>query len=109
MIKVYRDWIRAYAPLGSKLISLNGSQDTSLAGGDERGKTYFSGFITLALYETKEITFKYSIPGTTMKDNVYNLYIQKQSGIDIEKHTVTVNGKTQEFDIKKDRKGSITL
>ena len=109
LIKVYRDWIRVYAPAGSKLISLTGSQDTSLAGGDERGKTYFSGFITLAPYETKEVTFKYSIPGTALRDNVYNLYIEKQPGIDTEKHTVTVNGKTQEFELKKDKKVSITL
>ena len=109
LIKVYRDWIRVYAPADSKLISLSGSEDTSLPGGDERGKTYFSGFITLAPYETKEVTFKYSIPGTSIKDNIYNLYIEKQPGIDTEKHTVTVNGKTQEFELKKDKKVSITL
>lgn len=95
-IQIYQDWVRLYVPLGSELVSVEGSQDES-GTGEENNKTYFHGYITLNQGETKELTFKYYLPdGVVGTDGTYNLYLQKQSGIDKEKHFVTVNGNTTE-------------
>jgi len=51
--------------------------------------------------ESKEITFKYYIPSGVVGDT-YKLNIQKQSGIDREKHTVIYGGDTKEIELEKD-------
>ncbi|MCA9308558.1 MAG: DUF4012 domain-containing protein [Patescibacteria group bacterium] len=100
-VKRFRDWVRVYVPQGSELISVEGSEDTT-GEGSERNKTYFHGFVTLGPDETKSITFKYYLPNAVVKNNEYSLYIQKQSGIDVEKHHVVVNGKTTDIELKWD-------
>lgn len=100
-IKRFRDWVRVYTPLGSELIDVTGSEDVS-GKGEERNKTYFHGFITLGPGETKEITFKYYLPNNVIKNDEYNLYLQKQISIDSEVHNVVVNGETETIDLKWD-------
>jgi hypothetical protein len=104
----YQDWVRLYVPLGSELISVEGSDDVT-GTGVERNKTYFHGYITVAPGATKELTFKYYLPANTVTDGEYKLYIQKQSGIESETHNVTVNGKTETFEIDMDQEITITL
>ncbi len=109
LVKTYRDWVRLYVPLGSKLMSVDGSDDNELGSKEERGKVYFSGHVTLNPNETKELVFKYYLPDGVVKDDVYELYIQKQPGTDADTHKVIVNGKTEVFELKTDRKYSTTL
>ena len=102
-VKRFRDWVRVYAPVGSQLISVEGSENESLNLSDqERNKVWFSAYVELGPGETKEITIKYSIPAPLVDEKAYNLTIQKQGGIDSENHIVKFNGKTQEVDLTKD-------
>lgn len=91
-IKQFKDWVRVYAPIGSEFISVDGSEDGTMTD-QENNRVWYSGFLTLQPGETKEITFKYYIPSNVVGDKQYDLYIQKQAGINGEKHTVTYNGK----------------
>lgn len=107
-IKRFKDWVRVYTPTGSELISVDGSEDTTTQD-TERNKTYFSGYVELGPNETKELTFKYYVPSSVVNNNVYKLYIQKQSGIVSEIHTVTINGKTETIDLKTDYQYTTTI
>ncbi len=104
----YQDWVRLYAPAGSELISVDGSEDPA-SQGEERGKNWFGGYVTVAPGESKTVTFKYYLPEGAVGTDDYNLYIQKQSGINSEKHTVTVSGKTTEIDLTMDEKVEMPL
>lgn len=109
-IQIYQDWVRLYVPAGSELISVEGSADPS--GTEEvldRGKTMFHGYITLNQGETKDIVFKYYLPNNLIKDDKYSLYLQKQSGIDREKHFVIVNGTKTEVELSTDETFTTTL
>lgn len=92
--KRFQDWMRLYVPLGSELISLEGSQDEA-GTGEERNKTVFDGFIALGPNETKTMTFKYYLPDGVVGENTYSLYVQKQPGINEEVYNVVVKGRKQ--------------
>ncbi len=100
-VKGFKDWVRVYAPAGSQFVSVDGSSDGTTTD-QELNKTYFTGFMELAPNETRSMTFKYYLPSGKVNGDTYSLAIQKQAGIDVETHTVTVNGKTQEVKLDKD-------
>ena len=83
-----------YVPEDAEFVSLTGNEDSTLFQGKERGKVYFGGFLTLVPNETKEVEFKYYLPGSYVKNKQYNLYIQKQSGVNEEKYNFNVFGTT---------------
>lgn len=108
--KRFRDWVRVYAPVGSTLVSIDGSEDPTLNLTDqERNKIWFSAYLELGPGESKEVTFKYYLPADVKIEGVYNLSIQKQAGIDSEKHIVIYGNKKQEIDLSKDTKVTIQL
>ncbi|MBW6441302.1 DUF4012 domain-containing protein [Patescibacteria group bacterium] len=103
LVKRFRDWVRVYTPLGTELISVEGSENDSLNLTDEeRNKVWYSGYLELGPGESKEITFKYYLPDEFVDPSNYILNIQKQSGIEREKHTVIFEGDTKEIDLFKD-------
>lgn len=106
--KMYKDYIRLYVPKGSTLISVTGSEDGD-GTGEELNKTYFHGFVTLGPDQTKEITFKYSLPDGVVKNGQYKLYIQKQAGMDEERYNVIVNGVKTSLDLDTDYKYSTKM
>lgn len=109
-IQIYQDWVRLYVPLGSELISVEGSQDATNQSGEERNKTYFSGYVAFNQGEPKELTFKYYLPeGIIGEDGKYSLYLQKQSGIDTEQHYVNVNGQTTPVELILDETFETTI
>src|SRR3989344_4770103 len=107
-VKRFKDWLRVYTPLGSELISVDGSEDGS-GSESERNKTYFWGYVELGPGESKEMTFKYVLPDNVVKENVYNLYLQKQAGVREETHRITINGKTESVDLKTDKLLKLSL
>ena len=107
-VKMFRDWVRVYAPLNSQLIGVTGSAGEGNTD-QERNKTYFTGYVEMAPTESKELVFKYNIPDSAIKNGVYNLYLQKQPGTNGETHKVTVNGKTEMIELIKDIKYSTKL
>ncbi len=106
--KRFQDWMRLYVPAGSEIISLEGSMDP-VGEGEERGKTYFHGFTGLGPNETTTMKFKYYLPDGVVTGDTYNLYIQKQAGIDMETHTVIVNGTRETIELDMDKKVSLPL
>lgn len=47
-VKRFRDWVRVYTPVGSELISVDGSEDQTLNLSDqERNKVWFSAYVEL--------------------------------------------------------------
>lgn len=104
LVKVYRDWVRVYAPAGSELVSLDGSDaKTESDLGEERGKVYFAGHITLNPGQTTAIKFKYELPENIVKNRMYSIYIEKQPGTLMDVHTVTFGGKTQNVNLLTDK------
>ena len=66
----FRDWVRVYTPIGTELIGVEGSEDTSEIGtgaGEERGKVYYHAYVELGPGEKKEMTFKYYLPNLIKK------------------------------------------
>ncbi len=106
--KRFKDWVRVLTPLGSEFISVDGSEDGTEKG-EVRGKTYFTGYVELGPDESKEMTFKYYLPATTVEGDKYMLTIQKQPGIDKELHRVTVNGKTVDYMLSTDKEITVSL
>lgn len=87
-----RNWVRLYVPKGSKLVDFKGSiKETRTY--DELGKTVFEGFLTVAPEGKSKISVKYTLPSSIKKED-YKLFIQKQAGIEDQKLTVSVDGKT---------------
>jgi hypothetical protein len=107
-VKRFKDWVRVYAPLSSQFISVDGSEDGTETD-QERNRTYFTGYIELGPGESKSMTFKYILPDTVVTGDVYTLMLQKQPGIDSEVHTIQVNGKTQDINLKTDTRVNIRL
>lgn len=105
----YRDYLRLYVPKGSRLISVEGSDNDDVGSADELNKTYFHGYIVLPPGGVKEITFKYILPQGTINGNDYKLYIQKQPGQHKENYEIVVNGKSAILAIDSDYKYSIPL
>ncbi len=98
---IYRDWIRVFVPLGSKLISSTGSE-TDIVTYDDLGKTVFEGFFTLRPLGTSQIEVEYELPFKASDD--YKILIQKQSGKGPVPHIINVDGKKKEsFDLSGDQ------
>lgn len=103
LVKRFRDWVRVYTPIGSELISVVGSENEALNITDqERDKVWYSGYVELGPGESKEVTFKYYVPSEVIGEGEYQILIQKQSGIEKEKHTVVYGGESKEIELIKD-------
>jgi len=83
----YRSYTRVYAPLGSKLISLSGldesQADISTATDAILNKTVFGFFLTVEPGDSREINLVYSLPdnlNSALSSGRYQLLVQKQSG-----------------------------
>ena len=87
-----RNWVRLYVPKGSKLIDFKGSTKKTRTY-DELGKTVFEGFLTVVPQGKSKIVINYTLPSSIKKED-YKLFIQKQPGIEDQKLTVGVDGKT---------------
>ena len=93
-----RNWVRVYAPAGSKLVESKGSQSpkdnkpATMTSYDSLGKTVFEGFLIVNPLGAArlEVTYKSPVKST---DGKYHLLIQKQSGTDGQEWTVRLGGK----------------
>jgi len=75
--------------------------------GEELGKTYFDGFYELRPQSQVKIELSYTIPYKPSGE--YKLFIQKQPGTKSSQHSLTVNGKTETFELKKDNEKKVGL
>lgn len=83
----YRTYTRIYAPLGSKLISLSGlnesQADLTTTDDTDLNKTVFGFFLSVEPGSSQEISLIYSLPASldsSLSNGSYQLLVQKQSG-----------------------------
>ena len=97
---VYRDYVRLLVPKGSKLLSVVGSEVKEQVS-EDLDKTVFEAFFTMRPESQSKIVFKYELPPLDL--STYKLLIQKQPGLPIVKHTITLNGNQIEVDVNEDK------
>lgn len=95
----YRDWVRIYVPLGSKLLSVTGSELKEVVS-EDLDKTVFEAFFTMRPESSSKLIFKYELPKLELRP--YRILIQKQPGLPIVKHTIIFNGKPTTIDLNSD-------
>lgn len=103
-----RNWVRVYAPAGSKLTESRGAQSpkdnkpVDMATYDSLGKTVFEGFLIVNPLGTARLDLTYTSP-VKSDDGKYRLLIQKQPGTDGDEYTITLGGKERKkFDLVTD-------
>lgn len=87
---IYRDWIRIYVPIGSKLVKTEGIELTET---EDLGKTVFEGFFELRPEGALKMEIEYSSP--VKVNGQYKLLIQKQGGLEGHSYEVEAFGKRQ--------------
>jgi len=105
---VLRDWIRIYAPKGSKLVDSKGSE-VKMTSYEELGKTVFEGFLTVRPLGAATFTLSYTLP-FKVKDGALPLMIQKQPGTHGNEYTIKVKGQQiEKFPLLTDKEINIKL
>jgi len=88
----YRTYTRVYVPQGSRLVKATGFTEGDVSTGEEFGKTYFGGFLSVEPGQIGELSFAYELPQTILvnmqKYKNYRLIIQKQPGRQVNKLAV---------------------
>jgi hypothetical protein len=104
----YRDYVRIYVPLGSKLLSSSGSLH-SVTTFEDLGKTVFAGYIACDPLQKASFVVKYQLPFEVKKGQALQMLIQKQPGTDGNLYKIIVEGKMmEEFGLVADRELKIT-
>lgn len=88
----YLDYARVFVPKGSKLIKIDGSTE-SIAEGDDRNFHWFGAFVEVLPGKSAALSFTYQLPATVqeqIKNNQYNLQVQKQLGTASDKLTLNL-------------------
>ncbi len=103
---VLPNWVRVYVPRGSELIDFTGVEE-KVDPYEELDKTVFAGYFRLRPQGVSKVSLTYKIPVKAEKD--YKLLIQKQPGTDGPLHLIDVNGRIEEFTLKRDKELIIKL
>ncbi len=98
---ILHDWNRIYLPKGSKLISSNGFLEQPIVY-DENDFTVIDGVFKLEPKGMTKLSLEVKVP-VSIKNDLYNLYIYKQPGIDKISYFLDVNGDQNKFDILTDK------
>lgn len=97
MANDYVDYVRIYVPEGAWLESYPGLNSPRF--GKEFGKKYFGFLVKVPLGQSKTFEFNYNLP-KELKDQPYNLKIQKQAGINdvpVSIHAVGADGARKDY------------
>lgn len=93
--RCYFDYVRVYAPTGSKLVEVTGVEPDSVeVQRGERRTQVFTGFFVLPPQEQNVVTFTYRLPAT-LTPETYRLILQRQSGTQPLPVTITIDGLVQ--------------
>ncbi len=105
---IYRDYLRVYLPIGAIIEEVKGFENKSRTF-EDLGHTVVDGYFTVVPQGLAKIQVRYKVPGEFKKNKLYQSLIQKQPGTDAIPYKVTINGKTQEFDLLEDKQISAQL
>lgn len=89
---INRDYVRFYAPLGSKLVSSKGSEDT-VNTIEDLGKTVFEAFIQVRPQNSRKLEMEFTSP--YQPKGQYKILIQKQPGAKDFRYIIKINGSTK--------------
>jgi hypothetical protein len=90
--RCYFDYVRVYAPGGSRLLDVSGiDPQTVTSGAGEQGTEVFGGYFVLPPGEVKTLAFVYRLP-EGLRRGEYRLRVQRQAGTDPLPVQVTVAG-----------------
>ena len=94
----YRDYVRVFVPVGSRLIKVTGSMEADKSSkqgmidqGIENGRQWFGSYISIEPGRTAELSFQYYLSEnivSDIKNGEYNLLVQKQIGTNNNKLTL---------------------
>lgn len=105
---VLRNFVRVYVPSGSTLVEALGFEDGTVKTSQDLDKTVFEGFFKMEPQSQAKIIITYKLP-STVTGKTYSLLIQKQPGSKSIPYTLSLNGRTQEFDLTSDKELIIKL
>ncbi len=95
-----RNWVRVYAPAGSKLVKSLGTQNplnsaaSTMTTYDDLGKTVFEGFLIINPLGSAKLQLTYTSP-VKSADGKYHLLLQKQPGTQGDQVILKLNGSEQ--------------
>jgi hypothetical protein len=93
MTRDYLSYLRVYLPIGAWFVS--GKNFDNPRFGEDLGKKYFGSLVSVPLGTSKTVEIRYLFP-INLKNKLYKLKIQKQSGVkDIPYVVNTVNGEIE--------------
>lgn len=98
----YKDFVRLYAPVGSKLVRIEGASQ-EWGSWEELGKTVFGAFFTVWPQAEHTLTFIYDLPIGLVGEKEYKLLVQKQAATNIGLVTVKIGATMESSDLKEDR------
>lgn len=99
---VGRNYVRVYVPQGSELLTWEGGdQWNGVSIFEQLGYTVFDNFVLLPPLEERTLVFEYKLPSSITLDN-YNLFIQKQPGLDTAEYEIILDEEAYKFELKKD-------
>jgi len=100
MTSDYYDYLRVYAPKGSWLSESKSVSETTYK--EEYNKKVFAFILNAPLAKTTVVELRYTLP-ENIKNNPYELLIQKQSGsgiVPVKIHITDANGNVREFSVE---------
>jgi len=103
MARCYFDYVRVFAPAGSRLLNVEGvDPETVTISQETPGVSEFAAYFVLPTESAKTITFTYRLPpGLTKAD--YQLVAQRQAGAPPLPVRLTLDGEQEEFTVAEGR------
>lgn len=96
-----RNWLRVYVPEEARLVKFIGSEK-EVRQYKDLGKQVFEGFLTVKPLGKAVVKITYEIPKKEGVDGKYQLFIQKQPGVEEMSMKVIYNKQEQEKVVRKD-------
>lgn len=95
-------FVRVYTPEKSKLVGAEGTTEPVITG-EDFNKTVFTALVKLEPSQNKLFTLKYVSPKPKTPEGIYRLLIQKQPGTQNFKYKISLDSKSQEFELSEDK------
>ena len=96
-----RNWLRVYVPEGAKLTSFVGSE-MDVQEYQDLGKQVFEGFLRVNPMGKSIVRIAYELPVSAVQTPEYQLFFQKQAGIEEMELSASYGNSLQELSLRKD-------
>jgi hypothetical protein len=101
--RCYFDYVRVYAPAGSRLLTVEGvDPETVTIAQEPSGLNEFAAYFVLPTESEKSVTFTYRLPADLTKED-YRLVVQRQAGAPPLSVRVSVDGQQDDLSVEGSR------